>query len=362
MLIIDAGNLPRFMQCNGNVLLQADPAFTERDNTIREEGNAAHWLASMVFEGANASDLIGNKANNGVFITREMAEHVSDYSRNLPFSTDGETHVEWSYQINGPNWQIRGRADKMLFSQAFNSLHVDDLKYGYSIVEPFKNWTLISHAIGFCVTKGVRPKRIVFTIHQPRAPHHAGRVREWSIGYDELLALYHELAATLSNPSNMLNTGSQCHKCPAFIGCVARQNAELNAVEISHIAYSAEISDDDLADRLDEISRAMALLKQSEKAYNEVAMHRVERGKIVRGYMLQNDLANSTWKDWMTPELFAALTNRDICERKLPSLKAAREAEIPETLITAWTERRPKGKKLVRVNADDKGKKLFGNK
>ena len=117
MLIIDASELTRVMPCNGSLLMQADPVLAERDTTIREEGNAAHWLASVVFNGQQtAVEMVDRKAPNGVFITAEMAEHVSEYvgELNASFSRpDGALNgqMEWAYSLNGRNWAINGRGD-----------------------------------------------------------------------------------------------------------------------------------------------------------------------------------------------------------------------------------------------------------
>lgn len=356
MLITDASNLPRFMQCNGNILLQADPAYSERDNTIRDEGNAVHWLASVAFNGQHtAAEMVDKKAPNGIFITAEMAEHVRDYLFAIRAGA-----MEWAYSLQGQTWAINGRADHVRYED-LTTLYINDLKYGYTIVEPELNWTLIAHAIGFCVTNDVAPERIVFTIHQPRAPHRDGRVRPWEISYQELQAHWWRLNQTLSNPSNTLQTGPHCYKCHAFLSCVARQDAELNAIEVSRVAYQASIDNVDLSDRLNEIHRAQELLKQSKKAYDELAIHRITKGEIIANYSVENKLTNRTWKDFVTPELMQVLTGKDICKRQLPTLKDATEA-FGEQFVKDWTTRNNEGNKLIRVNANKKASKMFGAK
>lgn len=372
MIITDATNLPRLMNCNGSRLMLADPVFTERDDTIRNEGNAAHWLASVVFGKKHTiEELIDRKAPNGVYITANMAEHVDAYIGELQASfsrPDGALNgqIEWSYQLNGPEWQINGRADHISYCQkpcrSWNSaLYIDDFKYGYSIVEPFNNWTLIAHALGFCVTNQVAPERIIFTIHQPRAAHYAGKVRSVDIGYDELLQLYARINSTLSNPSDMLQTGTHCYKCPSFTSCPARQAAQWNAIEIAHKAFNANISNEDLAESMDQIARAISLLEQSKKVYEEQTMARVKAGQVVANYGLQNDLTNRMWLESVTPDMLDAMAGHSICERKLPRLNVA-ETALGKEMVNMLTERRSKGTKLVRMDANKKGEKLFGKK
>jgi hypothetical protein len=351
------------MECNGSILLQADLSFSERDNTTREEGNAAHWLASVVFTGeTTAVAMIDKKAPNGIFITADIAEHVTDYVNAVDRWPDALhfNSFEWPYQLYGQNWQLNGRADHIEF--AGDTLYVDDFKYGYTIVEPEHNWTLIAHAVGWCVENDIAPERIVFVIHQPRAPHHEGRVREWSIGYQHLLELYGKMNAVLSDPSDVTQTGPHCYRCPSFTSCEARQVAELSAVEVACMAYNASINNDDLAARLDLIARAKKLLDQSEKAYLELGTHRVEKGEIVKNYSMKIEQTNRVWNDGITPEIMQALIGRDISSRKLPTPRQAEQAGLTSDFVNLLSDRRDKGKKLVRIDANKKASKMFGSK
>lgn len=362
MLVTDATNLPRLMVCNGSRLMTPDPVLTERDDTIREEGNAAHWLASVVFTGQHtAEELVDRKAPNGVYITAEMAEHVHDYISAIDRSPRATRDMEWEYALGvAQKWRIKGRADYVASESGL--LSIDDFKYGYSIVEPERNWTLIAHACGYITNTGEIPQQITFTIHQPRAPHRDGRVRHWTVSYSELLELHAEIDRTLSNPSDTLNTGPHCYKCPAFASCPARQAAELNGIEAAHAAYNANIQNDELTSRLDQISRAIALLTQSKKAYEELAAFRIKAGEVIENYTVENDLTNRTFHSYVTPELLDALYgDKGICERQLPTLKDA-TAAYGEDAVAMLTTRHIKGAKLVRVNASKKAERLFGRK
>ena len=360
-LTIDASNLPRFMQCNGHRLLQADPVFAARDYTIREEGNAAHWLASVVFAGQHTIDeMVDRKAPNGIFITSEMAEHVDEYVSGVQVPPNYSGDMEWPYSLTGQNWQVNGRADHITYMS--NTLTVSDFKYGYSIVEPERNWTLIAHAIGYCLTNNVQPRQITFTIHQPRAPHRDGRVRSWSISYNDLLALHCQLTAALGNPSDTLQTGPNCYKCPAFVGCPARQDAELNALETAHMAYRAEIENAELADRMALIHRAEEMIKQAKKAYEEQIMHRLQIGQALNGYAIENDLTNRMWKDGVTVDLMQTLTGVNLSKPQLITPAQAEKAGVSKDIVALFAERRAKGSKLVRVNTDKRAAKFFGER
>lgn len=363
MLTIIADHLPRFMQCNGFRLLQADPATPDGDNTVRDEGNAAHWLAMIVFSGQHTcSELVDRKAPNGIYITADMADHVSQYLAEIIIAHDAVTYageMERAYSLTGNGWQINGRGDHLNFTG--QTLYINDLKYGYTIVEPEYNWTLISHAVEYCITNQVAPNRIVFTIHQPRADHHAGRVRSWEIDWQQLLDLYSYMAGALSQPSDTLQTGKHCYRCPAFVGCPARQSAEYTGIEIAHDAYRAEISDEGLAARLDQIYRAEELLKQAKSAYEDQAMQRIRGGAVISNYGVENAQTNRVWKDGVTPELIMALTGANITKPATITPKQA-EAVMPKEIVNLYSERRSKGWKLKRADANKKATRIFGGK
>lgn len=361
MITVDAGNLNRIIPCIGSLQMQADPSSSEMDNTICEEGNAAHWLASTVFHGNYMIDeLIDRKAPNGIYITPEMAEHVSDYLNAIDRSPHQKCFMEHDTGYGTDLFRVNGRAD--FVSHCDTLVNVDDFKYGYTIVEPRMNWTLISHAVGYIATLPFAPKIITLTIHQPRASHHDGRVRYWSISYNELLELYNTISTILSFPTNQLQTGTHCYKCPAFASCPARQAAEMNAIEATGTAFNATLTDDELSSRRDTVSRAIALLKQTEKAYDDQLIHRLKNGHIIKNYGYETDYTNRVWKEGVTPQLMKMITGKDLTKPQLITPRQAEQAGVTSETIAPFTERRSKGMKLIRVSADKKAKKLFGDK
>jgi len=363
MFITDASNLTRLINCNGSRLLVADPITAERDTTIREEGNAAHWLASVVFAGKHTvEEMIDSKAPNGVFITPEMGEHVSEYISTIDRNPRSRGTMEWSHSFGGQGWQVNGRAD--FINHVDGLLNVDDFKYGYTIVEPQKNWTLIAHAIGYCVSLNVQPQWITFTIHQPRAPHREGRTRHVTISYAELCEHYAYINSVLSNPSSILQTGPHCYKCPSFLNCVARQDADLSAIEVAHMAYSAGIDDIDLAARMQLIERAGDMLKQAKKAYEEEALYRVKNGRVIKGYGIEDGFGNRAWLDGVTPQLLETLSGKpNLAKKQEPvSPRQAELAGVNESIVAAMSYKPKLGAKIVKINANKKAEKLFGKK
>lgn len=364
MFTITADELPRFMQCNGSRLMPATMPPVETDQSARDEGTAAHWLASEVFNGrTDLLEMADRKAPNGVYITPEMIEHVEEYLNAIVHIDRGDltNAMEIETSFGNDQWRVNARADHMGYVGNSNTVYVDDFKYGWRIVEPKMNWTLIAHAIGYCITRQIQPREIVLTIHQPRPFHRDGKSREWRITYDELTGYHQQLAATMAAPSDTLNTGPQCRKCHALPTCPAARAASMNAIDASALAFSDDIGNDLLSFELDTLRTAAATLDNRLSALEELAKHRLKAGQIVQGYGVEIQLSNLTWKEGMTAGLLLALTGKDLSSPKLITPTQAKKL-VSEEIIKTVAERRQTGVKLVRMDASEKAEQIFGEK
>jgi len=195
MHVITATELPRFIACNGSKYL--DKVVEEPVNSVAvDEGNAAHWLIEKVFKGEHTiEELIDRKAPNNHYITFEMAEHCSEFLDII----QGLGQVETDRNYTGDTWEVRGRSDHDHYDPVEKILYINDYKYGYRIVEPVENYTLISHAISFILTYGIVPEKINMSICQPRPYHARGTYRTWSISYQEFLQYQQKVFDCLSN-------------------------------------------------------------------------------------------------------------------------------------------------------------------
>lgn len=358
MLSLTATELPKFMACNGFTRLGGIEPFNP-STEVTDEGNAAHWLCEQVYHGVNPDDLIGKQAFNGIFITAEMVENCREYI-NLIQSDKVRVECDTSYR-NGDTWEVRGRADCIKVIDE-HTIMIADLKYGWRIVEPEMNWTLMSHAIGYRMYVGSRPWKFVFRIYQPRPFHPAGPIREWSITANELDEYEKQLRTALNNPSATVCSGSQCYKCKSLSQCPAAQIAAMNAVDVANMAFDSEMSDDKLSWMLDNLKRASEVIKQSYEAYQDLALHRLKDGRRVNCYSIQPALGNTTWNDDITPEFIEALCDVDCSVKKLVTPAQAKKKGVPEELINQFTYRPDNGFKLVHIDENKLATKLFGEK
>lgn len=361
MISLTATELPRFMACNGSILMGKIPQF-EADTTITEEGNAAHWLIEQVFTGNYqlAEELTDRKAPNGVFITAEMVEHTKAYLSEI--MGKGQVEIDTSYSSAG-KWEVRGRADHIYYEAATSVLYVRDFKYGWKIVEPHDNWTLIWHAIGWMIKNpGVMLGDVVFQIYQPRPFHPLGYVRECRVPAFQVTGFSELLISVLENPKNTVTTGPHCYKCPSMAICPAAQMAVANAIEISERAYDSSMSDIDLSLLISQTDRAMTHLKQFNDACSDLAKHRIKAGALVPGYGLEQSYGHKTWKSGLTPDVVKMLVGADVSKPALLTPAQAKKAGASEDAVEALCDRPNTGVKLVRVNESKRYEKFLGKK
>lgn len=359
MLTITATELNRFMACNGNRLLGGILP-PDTDTTSRDEGNAAHHMAMTVIRGQSTiEELVDRKAPNGVYMTDDMAEYVQLFldGINRAYTSPLHCEVETSFSDH-TNYNIPARAD--IVGVSAYRLHIDDFKYGWRIVEPQRNWTLIAHAIGFCQQHDFQPQEIEFTVHQPRPYHADGPARSWVITYSELTELHRELHATLCNPSDVLRTSEHCAKCHALPSCPAARKAEMNAIDATDMAFDDAISNELLAFNLDTLERASAMIKARHEAFEELAKYRIKAGAVVDNYAVEPRLGNTAWNKGISVSTLRMLTGKELGKEKLVSPAEAKRLGVNETTIKALTNRPNIGIKLTRVNANKRAERIFG--
>lgn len=354
MFKITATELPRFMACNGSRLMGVLVPPNESD-TARDEGDAVHWIAEQVFKGViTADELIDRKAPNGVYITVDMVEHVSTYLNSI--MGRGSVERDTSH-TDGAAWRVGGRVDHE--SWEGGTLYIDDFKYGWRIVSPVMNWTMISHAVALAKQANTMPDEVVFRIFQPRPYHPEGYVREWCCNADEFRKLFERLIETLLNPNDRLQTSQHCYGCLSRSQCPANQITEANSIDVSERVYNNVIDNDTLVNAINEIERATKVLKESLDAYHDLAISRLKSGQVIKGFALTADLGNLDWKEGLTPEVMKLLTGKDLSKSELITPTQAKKLGID---VDAFSERRNKGVKMVRMDSAKNAEKHFGKR
>ena len=352
MFRTDATTLPHKMQCLGSIHMPA--TIPEDDDTSdRDEGNAAHWLAQQVFDGTMPlADAVGQRAYNNFVISHDIVKHVTRYLEMLD-AGQMETDTSWEYG----DVSVSGRADHISHRDA--SLTVDDFKYGHRVVEPEMHWTLISHAIGWLCRNDIRIDRIVLRIHQPRAYHHLGTTREWTISMSQLAEFRDQIVAHLTSGDTTLQSGPECLNCHARYDCPALRAASMNYLEATSHAYSDKLSDTVLSSELDLLTAAEKTIKTRREALMELGKHRVRNGAIVPNWSLEQGLTNRDWKPGFNAAIGRALTGVDFSKDATITPAQAETRGADPDFIKIFTERRPTAPKLVRSDVSAKAAANF---
>jgi hypothetical protein len=328
------------------------------DPTARDEGNAAHWAAQEWFNGRDPASLVNTKAYNGVIITAEMIEHVGEYLSALYI---GEIEAETSF--GGDAYRVNGRCDHRSYDRTSDTLYIDDFKYGWSIVDPEENWTLIAHAIGTCIFKNMVPGSISFRIHQPRPHHPDGKLREWRITYEQLMNYHRRIVNTLTHLSDELRTGlSWCGKCRALAHCPAASAAGMNAIDATTRTFTDQLTDAALSHELDVLRTASGVVSARLTALEEMAQHRLKNGAVIDNYAVETQYAHTRFKSGYNGPMLTALTGIDCVKKGTITPAEFKRRGGSQAVFDAITERPMTGVKLVRASADKRAKRLLGGK
>lgn len=355
-LTTTATELPRIMTCIGSRLMPAalPPDF---DTDKRDEGNCAHWLAEQMFNGTPVA--VGQTAPNGYVITTDMIEHVSQYVSALDC---GEMEADTSY--SGASWEVRGRADHLVCRttvEGRKTLTIDDFKYGWRTVSPARNWTLMSHAIGWVIRNQVQPDRIVLRIHQPRPYHPDGPMREWSCTFDELMGFYNLIDQRLSNPTDELTTDTdQCAKCHALANCPAARAASMNAIDAAMLAFSDDLPGPVLAHELETLRLAATMIENRRDALEELMTHRITQGDVFEGWALERRYGQRRFKTGLTGKGLSLALGVDLVKDGLVTPAEAERRGLPKHVLETLVDRPLLPSKLKQIDADAKARAVFG--
>lgn len=357
LMEVHCSQLARPMVCAG--YLSFEGLHKSEGGPAAEEGTAAGEYLERLLRKLPPTD----QARNGVYFDSDMKFYVTPIADQITNSAQSEVLCEQSidWRTRSGVW-IRGRYDISYVREG--KLHVEDLKYGWGIVEVRENWQLLGYAIGEVIRRGVAFERIVLRIHQPRPHHEDGPVRTWELTYPELLAYKEKIEQrfeAMVAGDTTLSTGKHCRYCNAAAeACPAFNRLFYRALEVSTEFMQDQINETELAGQLDQISRAEEVIKIKRDSLNDLAVNRIKNGKIIPGYMTETRYGDRQWKPGITPETIEVLTGKKIVEQTILSPAKAEKMGIHKNFVNALVERRFLGQKLIKKDANELGDKIFG--
>jgi hypothetical protein len=243
--------------------------FPEERGEAAEEGNAVHWMCAEVLSGRGSGEWIGRTAPNGILITADMKaagiEYVEAVSASAPNMHD--RHIEEMLRIPRVHPECFGTPDHWAFIEQDGNLFVDDLKYGFSLVEAEENAQLITYTIGIL---DLLPRHFENTIMchlriiQPRAFHPLGTARTWRIPATELRTyanLLESAAAAALGPAPVTAAGKQCHYCRARHACEAASRYSMWAADYAGGCIPQHLTPKGMAIEIGTLRRAQEIIK-----------------------------------------------------------------------------------------------------
>lgn len=367
---VDATSLGRMIQCGGS---RSMPRFilsndVEQSDDIRD-GICVHWLSSEYLKGriTDLDEWIDRKSPNGVYITDVMVDHVRWFIDGVTKNaTNDKRLVECDMQAWNADRSITigCRPDVLTDDQAQygRRIRIHDLKYGYRLVEPEQNWTMIAHACAYIADKVIdHDTMFEFHIWQPRPFSPSGPHRLWIISAAHLMDLRNYLFTTLATTSDVLQTGPYCYRCPARSNCPAIRKASMALLDVVERAIPDNLSLDDMSLMMDALTVADHTLKEYKAALDERITDALKNGKVVRNYRLEPYDGKLDWIDGIDETVLRLLVKDKPVSKPAPLMTPTQLKKlIPEQVLSQLTFRKPGGIRLRRKDMDQAAQAMFG--
>ncbi len=384
--ILGASSASRWLACAGSPgAIDALPAYARDQSSIyAKEGTAAHYLSERCLAERSEPELyrgfwigdhgvMSNDASKPDLpgdwfeVDDEMVEAITLYLGeiygHLERLGNAELTVERTvYPLPGREEEMFGTADVIIL-EPYGELIVIDLKYGKGIVvETDWNDQAMYYGLGALREVGgdADVSKVTLVIVQPRARHHDGPIRRWTLPADTLLEYADTLSAgadATKDPDAPLVAGDHCRFCPArptcsalkeqlFSGMVVQIPDDLDEIE----EPAAHVRLPDPNDPID-LARAKAVADLAEfwaKEVNVLVQRALEHGVSVPGFKLVRKTSKRRWKD--EGDLERRLTNKagvgvdDIYTKKLRSpAQLEKNPKLGKKWVARYCEKPPGG-------------------
>jgi hypothetical protein len=323
-----------WINCAGYPKLAATMPPEESSDPARE-GTCAAWVAEMVLTGEyeNCAAMIGVQHDNGWLVESAMARHIQGYVDML-CSYGGAVHAERRVVLNE---YVAGTPDSFAVCTG-DTLRLDDLKYGFEIVEPTTPQVTI-YAGAVVRMLGVDIKRIELGIYQPRAYHPSGIHRTRSITISELnrdIERIERAAEAAQDINAMCVAGAWCRRCEAAVKCSAVAHETYRAVAKMHNAQERQMTAPELAEELAFLQLAEAMFKGRRDAIHAEAEARFKRGEHIPGWHIEQGYGQRRWK--VQPATIAMLTGIDPTSGKMVTPAELERQGADPKVLEALTE------------------------
>lgn len=366
MVEVRCSKLDRYMKCAG--FAHFTDLVEEEAGLPAQEGTAAGELLQAMVEQRTFKPNVATHAANGIRFDEDMWFFVTAVAERI-FATAGDAPMTCEQRID---WEavagdvmVRGQYD-VSFAVG-DTCYLDDLKYGWNIVEAKDNWQLLGYAVGIMLKDAeLKFKKYVLRIHQPRPNHEEGWTREWTLTREELYNFYTQITSRLGaifSGDKTLSSGQHCKYCPALEKCPAFNRTFFAGVDHVLADFSQDsMSNRTLAYQLKVFGRIEEIFKIKKSSLEQLAVSRIQQGQVIEGYVTEASYGDRKWKPFVTPEVIESLTGKNIVKKEMMSPAQAEKMGVSKDLVKGITDRYFLKNKLVAKDAGALADKIFNKK
>ncbi len=284
---------------------------TEGDEA--REGTCAAWVAdTCITENRTPFDMVDMTHSNGWVVDTDMARHLVSYVDMAQARDMVRPEIFLEYKTD--HVHLFGTSD--LHSMVAGMFCIDDLKFGYDIVEP-TSWQLavyltLAYLNGlWAPDSGILVRLGIF---QPRALHREGEYRTNVLTPDEatqVISTVLERVDYLTHGMREGVPGSYCNWCPKAIPCEA-------LTQSIYTMWSPVVSEDHLnisrqqmADEMDMLTKLNSILKARTTAVKTELEETIDAGVFVPGYVKEPRTAKRQLRQDLTRPAVEFMTGVD---------------------------------------------------
>ena len=334
------------------------------------EGTCAAWLAEQVLVGNvdKCRDLVDTVCpENNWLIDFVMANHIQRYV-DLIVSRGGHIQAERKVRLNE---FIAGTLDAFATVSEINTngaitrtLHVDDLKYGFEIVEPTSKQVLIYAAAIYLAMDqaGYPPTHISIGIYQPRGMHNEGPYRYRNLTPQQLINEANqviEAGRKCFDPNAMVTPGRHCKYCEAAAFCGALTTELYDIYVMLSAKDNRNITNEELSSELMFLELVDDMLKGRKTGIKAVANARIDAGQSIPYYERRSGRGNRRWT--VETHVVEAITGLDPTDGKMVSPAEMERRGVDPSMLDHLTEQPKTKARLERVTPRDMARR-FGVK
>jgi hypothetical protein len=361
--------LGTMVKCHGSYQARQKWPDIDLENDAAEYGTAAHWYAEQL-----GKVEIGDKAPNGVLIDQDIALYTKPYIERIKQLTSISEYCGVETKVNLPMLLegMFGTVDLWAYDIGTKTLHVEDLKFGFNVVEADDNFQLAAYAIGLLEALGFnghteQDVTVEMTIHQPRAWHPMGTVRTWRVKATDLRAtrniIINTINAVLSGRPLMFKSGNHCKYCNGKLYCPAAISAGYNAVDV---ITTGSLLDDQPIETLESmfvtLTNARRALENLYSAVELTLQSEVEKGAYVNRVGIVKGQSRRKWsRDDKEIITLGKLFGFELTEEKVLSPAKAEQLGIDPEVIKPYITKTRTAPKLKVTNGKTLTEKVFQN-